>query len=43
MEAKAILRGTRLIPRKARLTMNLIRGKKVNEAIAILKNTKNIV
>jgi large subunit ribosomal protein L22 len=41
MEAKAVLRKTRLVPRKARLTMDLIRGKEVGEAIAILKNTNN--
>lgn len=41
MEAKAVLKKTRLIPRKARLTVDLIRGKNVAEAIAILKNTKN--
>lgn len=38
MEAKAILRQVRLAPRKARLVADLVRGKKVSDAIAILKN-----
>jgi large subunit ribosomal protein L22 len=36
MEAKAILRGTRLSAQKARLVADLIRGKRVDRAIDIL-------
>jgi len=39
MEAKAIAKMVRITPRKARLVADLIRGKKVGEAYAILKNT----
>ncbi|AUS07635.1 50S ribosomal protein L22 [Laceyella sacchari] len=39
MEAKAVARYVRIAPRKARLVMDLIRGKSVEEAIAILKFT----
>jgi len=39
MEAKAIAKTVRIAPRKARLVADLIRGKKVGEAYAILKNT----
>ena len=39
MEAKAIAKVVRITPRKARLVVDLIRGKKVGEAYAILKNT----
>ena len=39
MEAKAIAKMVRIAPRKARLVADLIRGKKVGEAYAILKNT----
>ena len=41
MDVKAILRKVRLIPRKGRLTLDLIRGKNVNEAVSILNNTTN--
>ena len=37
-EAKAILKTVRIAPRKTRLIINLIRGKDVNEARAILAN-----
>jgi len=37
MEAKAIARYIRVSPRKVRQTVDLIRGKKVDEALAILK------
>lgn len=39
MEAYAIHKGAMVAPRKARLTVDLIRGKKVSEARAILANT----
>ena len=38
-EAKAIARTVRIAPRKVRLVVDLIRGKEVGEAIAILKHT----
>ena len=38
MEAKAIAKMLRVSPIKARLTIDLIRGKKVDEAMSILKN-----
>ncbi len=38
MEAKAIAKGVRTVPRKARLVIDLIRGKSVKEADVILKN-----
>ncbi len=39
MEAKAIANTARIAPRKARLVIDLIRGKNVGEATAILKLT----
>jgi len=39
MEAKAVLRFVRVAPRKARLVVDLIRGKNANEALTILKFT----
>lgn len=39
MEAKAHLSHVRIAPRKARLVADLIRGKKVGEAISILRHT----
>lgn len=39
MEARAIARYVRVSPRKARLVVDLIRGKSVEEAAAILKFT----
>ena len=41
MEAYAIAKGVRISPRKARLVIDLIRGKKVTEARSILKNLNN--
>ena len=37
-EAKAVARTIRIAPRKTRLIIDLIRGKSVNEAFAILRN-----
>ncbi|WP_027415412.1 50S ribosomal protein L22 [Aneurinibacillus terranovensis] len=39
MEAKAVARYIRIAPRKVRLVVDLIRGKQVGEAIAILRHT----
>lgn len=39
MEAKAVARYIRIAPRKVRLVVDLIRGKEVGEALAILKLT----
>ena len=39
MEAYALHKMAIVAPRKARMTLDLIRGKKVSEARAILKNT----
>lgn len=39
MEAKAIAKSLRISPIKARLVIDLIRGKDVNEALNILNNT----
>lgn len=39
MEVKAVARYVRIAPRKLRIVMNLIRGKSVTEAFAILKFT----
>ena len=38
MEAKAIAKGVRIAPRKARLVVDLLRGKSVEEASVILSN-----
>ena len=38
MEAKATARTVLLVPRKGRLVLNLIRGKDINTAMAILNN-----
>ncbi len=37
MEAKAVLRGTRISPQKARLVADLVRGKDAGEAINTLR------
>lgn len=39
MEAKAIAKGLRVSPIRARLISTLIRGKKTSDALAILNNT----
>ena len=39
MEAKAIAKGLRVSPMRARLIVDLIRGKNVQEALQILNNT----
>ncbi|HEY8364891.1 MAG TPA: 50S ribosomal protein L22 [Haloplasmataceae bacterium] len=39
MEAKAVAKTIRIAPRKVRLVIDLIRGKKVGDAFAILKHT----
>lgn len=39
MEAKAIAKFVRIAPRKAQQVVDLVRGKKVDEALAILKYT----
>nr|WP_106781822.1 50S ribosomal protein L22 [Lysinibacillus timonensis] len=38
-QAKAIARTVRIAPRKVRLVVDLIRGKQVGEAVAILRHT----
>ncbi|AIC92659.1 MULTISPECIES: 50S ribosomal protein L22 [Bacillaceae] len=38
-QAKAVAKQVRIAPRKVRLVIDLIRGKQVGEAIAILKHT----
>ncbi|MFO7819883.1 MAG: 50S ribosomal protein L22 [Halanaerobacter sp.] len=40
MEARAIAKEVRISPRKARLVIDLVRGKDIAEAIGILKNTQ---
>lgn len=39
MQAKAVSKTVRIAPRKARLVIDLIRGKQVGEALSILKFT----
>ena len=41
MEARAIAKGLRVSPIRARLTIDMIRGKSVQEAANILANTTN--
>ncbi|PAV27897.1 50S ribosomal protein L22 [Virgibacillus profundi] len=40
MQAKAIAKSVRIAPRKVRLVVDLIRGKNVGEAVAILNHTQ---
>ena len=42
MEAKAVAKSVRIAPRKVRVVMDLIRGKKVADAFAILKFTPKV-
>ena len=42
METKAVAKYVRISPRKVRLVVDMIRGKKVDEALAILQHTPNI-
>ncbi|MEW9502721.1 50S ribosomal protein L22 [Jeotgalibacillus marinus] len=39
MQAKAVARTVRIAPRKVRLVADLIRGKQIGEAVAILNHT----
>lgn len=39
-QAKAVVKQVRIAPRKARLVVDLIRGKEVGEAVAILRHTQ---
>lgn len=39
-QAKAIARTVRIAPRKVRLVVDLIRGKQIGEAVAILRHTQ---
>ena len=39
MEAKAIAKFVRIAPRKVQLVIDIVRGKQVDEALAILKHT----
>lgn len=41
MEAKAIAKGLRVSPIRARLVVDMIRGKKANEALTILSNVNS--
>ncbi len=42
MEAKAHLKYARISPRKVKIVLDLIRGKDVNEAMGIIKNTNKV-
>jgi large subunit ribosomal protein L22 len=42
MESKAVAKFIRISPRKVRQVVDLIRGKKVDDALAILKFTPNL-
>ena len=42
MEANAIAKYVRIAPRKVRIVIDLIRGKNVVEALAVLKNTPKV-
>ncbi len=42
MEAKSVAKYIRIAPRKIRIVMDLIRGKQIGEAFAILKFTPKV-
>lgn len=42
MQAKAVARTVRIAPRKVRLVVDLIRGKQVGEALAVLLHTPKV-
>ena len=42
MEAKSSAKYVRIAPRKVRIVIDLIRGKDVTEALAVLKNTPKV-
>lgn len=42
MEAKAVAKYIRIAPRKARIVIDLIRGKSVSEAVSILRYTPKV-
>lgn len=42
MEARAVARHIRIAPRKVRIVIDLIRGKNIGEAFAILKHTPKV-
>lgn len=42
MQAKAVARNVRIAPRKARVVIDLVRGKNVGEATSILKFTPKV-
>ena len=42
MEAKSIAKYVRIAPRKVRIVIDLIRGKDVTEALAVLKTTPKV-
>lgn len=42
MEAKAVARYVRIAPRKVRIVANLVRGKSIAEAFAILQHTPKV-
>ena len=42
-EVRAIAKSVRMSPRKAKLVIDLIRGKKVGEAVAIVSNVESTV
>lgn len=42
MEARAYLKNARIAPRKVQIVLDLIRGKDVETAMAILQHTPNL-
>jgi large subunit ribosomal protein L22 len=43
MKTQAVLKFVRLSPQKGRLVADMVRGKKVDEALNILKDRKSVV